>query len=57
MEGGPFFKEVLYGDSHQGSAVNLLNGRAEVAAFVIHVSETTSKLLKENQTKQVLFIK
>lgn len=33
MEGGKFFKEVLYGDSHQGSAVNLLSGRAEVAAF------------------------
>ena len=33
MEGGTFFKEVLYGDSHQGSAVNLLNGRADVAAF------------------------
>ncbi|MEK5037005.1 PhnD/SsuA/transferrin family substrate-binding protein [Sporosarcina sp. FSL K6-3457] len=33
MEGGPFFKEVLYGDSHQGSAVNLLSGRADVAAF------------------------
>lgn len=33
MEGGKFFKDVLYGDSHQGSAVNLLNGKAEVAAF------------------------
>lgn len=33
MEGGEFFKEVYYGDSHQGSAVNLLNGRADVAAF------------------------
>ena len=33
MEGGTFFKEVLYGDSHQGSAVNLLSGRADVAAF------------------------
>ena len=33
MEGGTFFKDVLYGDSHQGSAVNLLNGRADVAAF------------------------
>ena len=33
MEGGKFFEEVLYGDSHQGSAVNLLNGRADVAAF------------------------
>ncbi|WP_342514336.1 PhnD/SsuA/transferrin family substrate-binding protein [Sporosarcina sp. FSL K6-1522] len=33
MEGGTFFKEVLYGDSHQGSAVNLLSDRADVAAF------------------------
>jgi phosphonate transport system substrate-binding protein len=33
MEGGTFFKDVLYGDSHQGSAVNLLNDRADVAAF------------------------
>ena len=33
MEGGTLFKEVLYGDSHQGSAVNLLSGRADVAAF------------------------
>lgn len=33
MEGGKFFKDVLYGDSHQGSAVNLLNNRADVAAF------------------------
>ncbi|MEG0471781.1 MAG: PhnD/SsuA/transferrin family substrate-binding protein [Solibacillus sp.] len=33
MEGGKFFKEVLYGDSHQGSAVNLLTERADVAAF------------------------
>ncbi|MBD8004236.1 PhnD/SsuA/transferrin family substrate-binding protein [Bacillus norwichensis] len=33
MEGGKFFKEVMYGDSHQGSAVNLLSKRADVAAF------------------------
>ena len=33
MEGGMFFKDVLYGDSHQGSAVNLLKARADVAAF------------------------
>ena len=35
MEGGKdkFFSEVLYGGSHQGSAVNLLTGKAEVAAF------------------------
>jgi phosphonate transport system substrate-binding protein len=34
-EGGSnkFFKEVLFGQSHQGSAVNLLTDKAEVAAF------------------------
>ncbi|WP_010676733.1 phosphate/phosphite/phosphonate ABC transporter substrate-binding protein [Bacillus timonensis] len=35
LEGGSdnFFSEVLYGGSHQGSAVNLLSGKADVAAF------------------------
>ena len=35
IEGGSnmFFKEVYFGGSHQGSAVNLLNENAEVAAF------------------------
>ncbi len=33
MEGGPLFSQVLFGGSHQGSAVNLLNGNADVAAF------------------------
>ena len=33
MEGGPLFSQVLFGNSHQGSAVNLLNDNAEVAAF------------------------
>ena len=35
MEGGEdkFFSEVLFGGSHQGSAVNLLTDRADVAAF------------------------
>lgn len=28
-----FFSEVLFGGSHQGSAVNLLTGKADVAAF------------------------
>lgn len=30
---GKFFSEVLYGGSHQGSAVNVLTGKADVAAF------------------------
>jgi phosphonate transport system substrate-binding protein len=35
IEGGAnrFFSEVLFGGSHQGSAVNLLSGKADVAAF------------------------
>ena len=35
LEGGDdkFFSEVLYGGSHQGAAVNLLSGKADVAAF------------------------
>lgn len=33
VEGGPFFSEVLFGQSHQGSAVNLLTGKADIAAF------------------------
>ncbi|MFJ7729069.1 phosphate/phosphite/phosphonate ABC transporter substrate-binding protein [Neobacillus sp. NPDC097160] len=35
QEGGKdkFFSEVLYGGSHQGSAVNLLTGKADIAAF------------------------
>lgn len=28
-----FFTQVLFGNSHQGSAVNLLSGKADVAAF------------------------
>ncbi|ALC83840.1 MULTISPECIES: phosphate/phosphite/phosphonate ABC transporter substrate-binding protein [Bacillus] len=33
LEGGKFFSEVLFGGSHQGSAVNLLSGKADAAAF------------------------
>src|SRR5699024_9681801 len=33
MEGGPFFEQVLFGNSHQGSAVNLLQNKVDVAAF------------------------
>ena len=35
VEGGSkaFFSEVLFGGSHQGSAFNLLSGKADVAAF------------------------
>ena len=30
---GKFFSEVFFGQSHQGSAINLVTGNAEVAAF------------------------
>lgn len=33
LKGGSFFSEVLFGNSHQGSAVNLLAGDADAAAF------------------------
>lgn len=35
LEGGTdtFFSEVLFGGSHQGSAFNLISGKADVAAF------------------------
>ncbi|MCM2585903.1 PhnD/SsuA/transferrin family substrate-binding protein [Lactiplantibacillus plantarum] len=32
-QSGSFFSKVLYGGSHQGSAVNLIKGDADVAAF------------------------
>ncbi|WP_252192361.1 phosphate/phosphite/phosphonate ABC transporter substrate-binding protein [Secundilactobacillus kimchicus] len=33
QQSGGVFKKVLYGGSHQGSALNLFNGDADVAAF------------------------
>lgn len=33
MEGNDVYPEVLFGDSHQGSAVNMLMERADIAAF------------------------
>ena len=33
LEDGTFFSSVMFGDSHQGSAVNLLSGNADAAAF------------------------
>lgn len=33
MQGGTLFSQVLFGNSHQGAAVNLLSDAAEVAAF------------------------
>jgi phosphonate transport system substrate-binding protein len=33
LESGEFFSEVLFGNSHQGSVVNLVSGNAQAAAF------------------------
>ena len=33
LEAGGFFSEVLFGNSHVGSVVNLLSGDADAAAF------------------------
>jgi phosphonate transport system substrate-binding protein len=33
MTGGKLFSQVLFGNSHQGSAVNLLSGNVDVASF------------------------
>jgi len=51
LEAGSFFSEVLFGGSHQGSAVNLLSGRADVAAvcdtcifnYIEHISGTHNR--------------
>ena len=32
-ESGRFFEQVMFGNTHQGSAVNLINDRADIAAF------------------------
>jgi len=48
LQGGDkaFFPNVLYGNSHQGSAFNLLSGKADIAAFcdteLINYSEVVS---------------
>lgn len=53
MEGGEgkFFKEVLYGGSHQGSAVNLLTGKADVAAFCDTCVNNYVELVEGEQNK------
>ena len=33
LQDGTFFSKVMFGDSHQGSAVNLLSGQSDAAAF------------------------
>lgn len=56
MEGGMFFSDVLYGDSHQGAAVNLLNGRADVAAFCDTCVENYIEIVEgEENTKGAIY--
>lgn len=46
LEGGKnnFFSEVMFGGSHQGSAVNLLSGNVDVAAFCDYCIENYIEL-------------
>jgi phosphonate transport system substrate-binding protein len=61
VEGGSdaFFSEVLFGGSHQGSAFNLLSGKADVAAFCDTELNPYSQLASgtENKTGAVYQIK
>ena len=53
VEGGKdkFFTEVLFGGSHQGSAVNLLSGKADVAAFCDTELAPYSKFVSGQENK------
>ncbi len=53
VEGGKdkFFSQVLFGGSHQGSAVNLLTGKADVAAFCDTELNTYMKLVSGEENK------
>lgn len=61
MEGGKdkFFKEVMFGGSHQGAALNLLTGKVEVAAFCDEVLRPYIQLTggEENRAGAVYAIK
>lgn len=50
MQGGKdkFFKEVMFGGSHQGAAINLLSGKVEVAAFCDEVLNPYVKVVSGN---------
>ncbi|MGM0875822.1 MAG: phosphate/phosphite/phosphonate ABC transporter substrate-binding protein [Bacillota bacterium] len=52
LEGGSFFSEVLYGGSHQGSAVNLLSDKADVAAFCDFCVNNYVELVDGEHNKQ-----
>ena len=51
MEGGPLFSQVLFGNSHQGSAVNLLNDSADVAAFCNTCVENYVELVEGEENR------
>ncbi|QAA21327.1 PhnD/SsuA/transferrin family substrate-binding protein [Sporolactobacillus terrae] len=56
--GNKFFKQVVFGQSHQGSAVNLLTGKADVAAFcdtelIRYVDLANGEMNKEGSTYKV----
>lgn len=61
VEGGgnKFFSQVLFGGSHQGSAVNLLTGKADVAAFCDTELAAYAQLASgdENKTGAVYAVK
>lgn len=46
QQGGKFFSQVLFGQSHQGSAANLLMGKADVAAFMDLLTPNYFKIVK-----------
>lgn len=59
MEGGTLFSQVLFGNSHQGTAVNLLNKSADVAAFCDSCVENYVEILdgEENTPSAVYQVK
>lgn len=61
MQGGKdkFFKEVMFGGSHQGAAINLLSGKVEVAAFCDEVLNPYVKVVngKPNAVGSVYAVK
>lgn len=61
IEGGKdkFFSQILFGGSHQGSAVNLLTGKADVAVFCDTELAAYMKLAsgEENKTGAVYEVK
>lgn len=48
---GKLFEEVLFGNSHQGSAVNLLMGKSDVAAFCDTCVENYVELVSGEENK------